>query len=807
METILEDLRVGLRTMRSNPTFYLLPILILSLGMGSALMLFSYVNAWIIQPIEYPDPERLVYFESLNKQGGFHDELSAPDFEDIQRQTKLLESIAGYTVISKTLTGDHEPERVTTAEVSAELFQILGVKPLLGSTFVKDHQVPGRDGVMLISHGMWKTRFPGDPGIIGRKVRMDGQPVEVVGVLPEKFHFALMGVANVFVPLVFTKSQRENRNASAVHGIAKLHPGVTVAQAYAELSSIASSLERAYPDSNTNRTVYLTSMAAEFGQQQGNTYLVASFIIVCLVLLIAATNVANLLLSRVISRQREIAVRFAMGATKGRVIRQLLTENIMMVLAAAALSILIATWAKDLTQSMIPEENRAYLPNFGVVTIDGVGVAFTILMAMIVGFGTGLAPAFEGTKLDLNTMLKEGGPNSSESRGRNRLRALLVGGQVALALALVVTTALIVIGLRDFWDSKPGFEIDHLLTMRIAIPAKDYTNARTVQFFEQATQRIAAQTGVKSITVSNSVPYQGVGDANYRIAGQPEPRKGEVPQSALYLVMPNYFETLNIPLIEGRFLGREDGPDAPRRAVINDVIARKRFPGSSPIRQKLRLGKAGAEYEIVGVVKTVTRNVGRASATDEQMYLAFQQDPRRSVCITVRTQGEPLAMASVVRQQILSLDPNQPIYDVDTMENVRFKESAAYRILVRILTVNGFYALLLAVVGIYAVVSYSVSRRIREMGIRSALGASRNQLLELVVGQGLRLTIPGLACGLLLAVGLMRIMKSMMTELKNDDPLVYIGALAILGTSAIVASFVPALRAARVDPLRALRHE
>ncbi len=807
MDSVIEDLRVGLRTMRSHPTFYLLPLLILSLGMGSALMVFSYINAWIIQPIEYPDPERLVYFESLNKKGGFHFEISAPDFEDIQRQTKLLESIAGYTVITKTLTGDHEPERVTTAEVSAELFQILGVKPLLGSTFVKDHQVAGRDGVMLISHGMWQTRFAGDRAIIGRKVRMDGQQMEVMGVLPEKFHFALMGVANVFVPLVFTKGQRESRNSSAVHAIAKLRVGVTVAQAHAELTSIAKNLEKAYPDSNTNRAIYLTSMAEEFGQHQGNTYLLASFIIVCLVLLIAATNVANLLLSRVISRQREIAVRFAMGATKGRVIRQLVTENIMMVLAAAALSILIATWAKDMTQSMIPEENRAYLPNFGVVTIDGVGFAFTILMVMIVGFGTGLAPAFEGTKLDLNTMLKEGGPNSSESRGRNRLRAMLVGGQVSLALALVVTTALIVIGLRDFWDSKPGFEIDHLLTMRIAIPAKDYTNARTVQFFDQAMERIAAQTGVKSITVSNNVPYQGTGEVNYKLSGQPEPRQGEVPQSALYRVMPNYFETLKIPLLEGRVFGREDGPDAPRRVIVNEVIARKRFPGASPIGQKLRFGKSEEEYEIVGVVKSITRNVGRASATDEQVYLAFQQDPRRSVCITVRTQGEPLAMASVVRQQILSLDPNQPIYDVDTMENVRLKESAAYRILVRILTVNGFYALLLAVVGIYAVVSYSVSRRIREMGIRSALGASRKQLLELVIGQGMRLTIPGLACGVLLALALMRLMKSMMTELKNDDPLVYIGALAILGTSAIVASLVPALRAARVDPLRALRHE
>ncbi len=578
-------------------------------------------------------------------------------------------------------------------------------------------------------------------------------------------------------------------------------------QAGAELDSIASGLEKAFPDSNTNKGCHITSLANEFGQHQENNYILACFIVACLVLLIAATNVANLLLSRAVARQREIAVRFALGATKARVVRQLITENMIMVLAAAGLSLLIGSWGRDLLQSMISEDTRTYLHNFGVVSLDGLGIAFTILMAIVVGIGTGLAPAFAGANLDLNTMLKEGGPNSSESRSRNRLRAFLASGQVALALALVVTTVLIVIGMRNYWDANPGFEIDHLLTMRIAIPEKEYSNARTLQFFDQSLEQVVTQPGVKSATASSGVPYQGVDEIDFRIAGQAEPRPGEIPRTVIYSVMPNYFETLKIPLTAGRVFNRQDGPDSPRRIIVNDVVARRRFPKGSPIGQKIHLGKALDECEIVGVVGSVSRNPGTPAETDEQMYVPLAQDLPRQAFITLRTHDEPLTLAKAVRSQLMVFDRNLPIYGVSTMDTYRSQQSSGFRIIIRVLIANGFYALLLAVVGIYAVVSYSVSRRMREMGIRSALGASRRQLVELVVGQGVRLAVPGLVFGVVLAMGLMRLMKSIIAELKNDDPLVYVGALLILAASVIVASIVPPWRAARVDPLPALRHE
>ena len=807
MHSIWEDITAGFRALRSKPGFYALPILILALGMGGTISLFSFIDAWILQPIEYPNPDRLVFLGVLNKSGGFSDPLSIPDFIDWRRRSKSIETMAGFYVRRKTLTGDHEAERIQTGVASPELFQLLGVNTAIGRTFTRENTAPGKDRVAMITHGMWQNRFNSDSNVIGKIIRLDGEPVEIIGVLPPKFHFTLMGIVNVIVPLSFTQAQLENRNNATLRVIGKLRPGATLQQARAELSSITSQLAKEYPNSNTNRAAYITSLADQFGQQQGNNYLNACFLIDFLVLLIAISNVANLLLSRTVSRQREIALRIALGASKARVIRQLLVENIVMVLLAAAAGTLFGIWCAEWMQSMIPESSRAYLPNFGVVKFEFSSGLFAFLLAILVGIATGLAPSIEGTRLDLNTALKEGSGNSSEPHGRNRLRGLLVSGQVAIALSLLVTTVLVILGIRDFSDSKPGFEINNLLTMQVALSAGDYPKERTNQFFEESMERIKRQNGIVSVTATDSVPYNGVGGVVYRVAGQPEPRPGEVPRAAHFAVAPNYFETLGIPLLEGRSFTSQDSPDAPKRVIVNDVIVRVRFDNASPIGKKLIWGQTPGEYEIVGVARTITRDIWTPSATDEQLYVPFAQDSSRQAFIIARTSQEPLKLADIVRKQLAAIDPGQPVFGISTLETFRLERSAPFRIITKMLIAAGLLAFLLSIVGIYAVVSYSVSRRMREMGIRSAIGASRFELIQMVVRQGIRLAIPGLVCGLFLAITLVRFIKSMITQVQTENPFVYLVAILALAAATTAASLIPAMRAARVDPLQALRHE
>lgn len=806
MQILWDDIISGLLRIRQRPGSNLLPVLILALGIGGAAAMFSYVDQWMLRPIDYPDPDRLAFIGSMYPADPFSQPLSAPDFQDIRNLSRSFESMSAFDSTETTLSGEHEPERLKAGRVTAEFFPILGVNLIRGRVFIAEEGNPGKDGVVLLTHGLWVRRFASDPNIVGRNIRLDGEQVEVIGVLPERFHFQLMGTMNLYRPLVFSEAELTNRARRAASAIGKLRAGTSVEQAGTELTRIGSNLEKTYPSTNKNRGIRTVTLAFEFGEHQGNRYLLSTFLIFCLVLAIACTNVANLLLSGAVERQREIAVRLSIGASRGRIIRQLLTENVLMVLFAGAIGLVIAMFGIDWMQSMIPEENRTYLPNFGVVTVNAKGMLFTFLIAAIAGVFTGLMPALEGVKVDLNTVLKEGTQNASDSRTRSRLRNLLVVCQVTVALALVITTSLMVLGMRHLWDAEPGFPIEKLLAMKVTLQKNDYGSPiRRSAFYEQALERVSAQSAAVMATVSGSVPFQWGGSRNFTIVGQPAPPQGEIPSFNYNNVFPSYFSTYGIPLLVGRYFTRQDGPDAPLVVIVNDVLVARHFPGGAAIGKKIRFGAKQAEHEIVGVVRNVNGNVW--TPRQEQAYVAFAQDPSQESFITVRTKGEPLAMAGIVRKQLMEIDSNQPVSKISTIDDFRLEQTAPFQIMVRILAAAGGFAVLLASIGIYAVISYSVSRRTREMGIRSALGATSSQLLGMIVKQGLKLTTPGLVLGLICALALARVVGALLGEFRMDFPWVYVLSFLLLGGASLIASIVPAARAARVDPMKAMRHD
>jgi putative ABC transport system permease protein len=801
MGTLLKDFRFAARMLWKNRGVTAVAVVALALGVGANTAVFSVVNAALLKPLPYHEPGRLVRLsEDSERVPGMS--VSYPNFLDWRAQAASFERMAATQPGSYNLSGAGEPERLQGRNVSPEFFSVLGVEPALGRSFAEEENRPGAGRVAVISHGLWQRRFGSDPGILGRALTLNGEPYTVVGVTPKGFVYGVP--TDVFVPIgsLVDEMMSMRANHPGIYVVARLKPGVTPEGALGEMKTIASRLEAQYPDSNAGNTVALKPLA-EFFVGDVRPALLVLLGAVGLVLLIACANIANLLLARAAVRGREIAIRTALGASRLRVMRQLLVESLLLALVGGAAGLLLAVWGIDLLRPMAAEN----LPATAVVGLDANVLLFTLGVSLLTGLVFGLAPA-----------LKEGARSQTGGASRRRVRSALVVAEVALSLVLLAGAGLLLKSFARLRGAELGFEPAGLLTMQVsrAVP-KGEPPARAVAYFDGLRERVSALPGVKAVAYAAGLPQLGATETTAWVEGRPEPPPGTKPQSVLYITSPGYLDALGIRLVRGRFFDERDTLRAPRVAVVDEAFARAFFPGEEALGQRLQGFEAEniPPAEIVGVVEHVNHyGLNAAEPVVPQLYYPFKQTPEQylgevlsGVHVVARAAGDPAALAPPVRRESRAVDPAQPLYRVRTMEDVVAESISTQRLSATLLAFFAAVALLLAGVGIYGVMSYAVTQRRHEIGVRMALGARPRDVLRLVVGQGMALTLVGLAVGLAGAFALTRVLSSLLYGVSATDPFVFLTVPFALAAVALAANLVPARRAMRVDPLVALRYE
>lgn len=810
MKTLVQDVRYGLRILRKSPAFAAIAVLTLGLGIGANTAIFSFVDAWIIRPIPYPQADKLVVLLSHDKKKGWTSNAvsSTADFLDFQKQNTSFEQTAAWASWDFNLTGDGPPALVDGGRVSWTFFDTLGARPLLGRTFTASDDVSGAPHVAIISEGLWKSRYAQNPKIIGRSINIGDEAYTVVGVMPGKFQFSLLGICNIWTPLALTDKERSDRDSSWFSAFGRLKPGVTQNQAAAETTAIFARFERQYPQTNTNITGLLSSMAYEIGQNQGNQQVTLCFWIVGLILLIACANVANLMLARATQRTKEMAVRGALGATRGRLVRQLLTESLLLFLFGGLAGVLFGAWGMSWIESMIPGHIRGYLVNYGEVNLDWITLTFTLGIALLCGVVFGLAPAFESSGLDLNRALKEASGQASKSGRGARMRRIFVAGEIALAVVVLISTTLLVKSFVISVRSTPGYNPANLLVAQVALPKTKYAlEARQRNFSEDVLARINALPGVVSAGMSSAVPFGGFGQTVVaEAAGKPAPRPGETLGARFTAVSPNYFAAMQMPLVKGRAFTSADGPGDAPVAVIDQTLARQFWPNEDPIGQKLKFGEKHTVCTIVGVVSDVKMYQLRARP-ERQMYVPLAQFPSPTLGFVARTANDSPALATAIRDSIWAVDTNQPVSSVEQMGTLMAIQDSGNRVMMKLMVFFGALALFLGALGIYGVMAHTVAQRTHEIGIRMALGAKPQQVMGMVVRQAMTLTLIGIAIGILGAFGATRSLSFMLYQVTPSDPATFVGVAVLFALVAIAACYVPARRAMRVDPMVALRYE
>ena len=802
MQIFLEDLRYAIRTLLKSPGFTTVAVLALALGIGATSAIFTVVNGVLLRPLDYDDPDRLVVLRETKLPQFPRFSISPGNFESWRTGSTSFDRIAAYSIQFLNLTGRGDPEQLRGATATAGLFEMLGVQPALGRDFTPEEDQPGQDAVVILSHGLWQRRFGGDPALLGQALTLNGRVRTVIGMMPAGFEFPQAGTA-LWVPRALTPEQRDRHGSHYLSAAARLKDGVSLEQARTELRAIAARLEEEFPESNAGWSVIVTPMLENLvsGSRPALLVLLGA---VGLVLLIACANVANLLLARATGRQKEIATRVALGAGRGRIVGQLLTESLLLGVVGGSGGILLALWGVSVLPELAPE-----LPRINEVALDGRALAFTALVTILTSVVFGLAPALHASRPDLVDSLKEGGHGASGGRRRRRARSLLVVGEVALALVLLVGAGLLV---RSFWllqQVDPGFDADNVLVVSLSLPDAGYPEADdTRSFYRQLVERLASAPGVRAVGVTQSLPFFGDYVLGYRVEGRPEPEPGQMPLTNHYVVTPDYFAAMGIRLRRGRLFTDRDREDGPPVLLINETLARQTFPDEDPIGQRVYVtdGPGIVFREIVGVVADV-KQYGLASTARAQTYEAYWQRPFHFTSVVIRTESDPRGLAGIVRREVLSIDGDQPLSRVLTLEEIVGTSIAGERASTRLLTLFGGIALLLAAIGIYGVMAYSVAQRTREFGIRRAIGADRAAILRLVLGQGLTLATIGIVVGVAAAAALTRVMASLLYEVTPTDLSTFTVVPVVLFLAAFAACCLPALRATKVDPLAALRAE
>ncbi|HET9743690.1 MAG TPA: ABC transporter permease [Terriglobales bacterium] len=808
LETLPQDLRFGVRTLRKNPGFSIAALIMLALGIGGNVAIFTVSSAYLLKPLPYHDPGKLVLVEVNRREGNQEqsDCCTLMRYEEIRDHSRSFSGVAAVTSDSLALSGHGEPEQVSVARISPNFFDVLGVRPQLGRAFSDEEGRPEGKPVVMISDSLWHTRFGGDPGIVGQTVNLDDTPSTIVGVLPRGVQFPFLGPAEVWTPRYFELSlltpQHIRSGVSYLTILARLAPTASISSATAEMNVLNSEYARDNPkahDVGPNVAMSVVDLRDRTVANIRPALLLLSGA-VGLVLLIACANIASLLLSRALARSKEIAVRAALGARRGVLIQQLLTESLILSLLGGALGLGLSYAAVSLLARAGSED----LPQGFSITTDLRVLVFVLAISLFTGLLFGLFPALQLSKINVNAALRDEGRGSTGGRERKQWKSALVVGQVALSMLLLISAGLLVRSFSRLLTVDPGFDPRHVLTMDVALPTVKYGEAPTqIEFFDELTRRVSALPGVSAAAVSAALPLTRIRITPILAEGQPEVPITERPFTVIQTISPGFFDTMRISLRAGRAFTAADNAQAPKVLIVNEALARRYWPNQNPVGKHVIVGR-GMPAEVVGVAANAKNN-GLALPAEPQLYLPFPQLPWANMYLLVRTAMDPLTLVPQVRAQLASIDPDQPITHVQTAEELMDSSRAQPRFMMMLLTIFSVTALVLAVIGIYGVLAYSVAQRRQEMGIRLALGANKADILRLILGQGLALTLVGIGIGLLAALAVTRVLSGLLYAVGAHDGLTFIAAPLIFATIGLLASYVPARRASLADPAESLR--
>lgn len=810
--SLVQDISFGIRILLKKPGFTVAAVLTSALGIGATTVIFCLVYSILLRPLPFQETDELVMlWESNLQKAQLQTPVSPPNFLDWREHNKVFEGLAAHSFGSYTITGFDEPEIIPGSRVSANLFDLIGVSPVLGRTFTTDDEQPGRNQVVLLSYELWRRRFGLDSDIIGKTITLDNKSYFINGVMPPGFHFPeglapagskTTGRADIWLPLSFNPAQLRARAGRSLGVIGRLKLGVTLAQAQAEMSSIVSELEQQYPD-NAGYSINIVPIR----EQVVGTIkpaLVIFFGAVGFVLLIACVNIANLLLARSTSRQKEFAIRMAVGSSRYRLIQQLLVESMLLAFTGGIAGVLLAYGGVRFIVASMGES----LPRSGEIKVDLPVLGFTLLVSALTGIVFGFVPALQASKADFNESLKESSRSSTDPLGRNRLRRFFVVSEIAFALILLIGAGLMLKSFYRLITINPGFKPENVITLRIALPGTKYSeNHQQVEFFNQIVDRIKNLPGVKSVGMTNNLPLTGMDMRfTFSIEGR-QSMPGEDRSIQYHTVSPDYFHTLGIQLLEGRDFTEQDNQDAPGAVIINKTLARRFFLAETPLGQRLKIPYSKINIrQIIGVVEDVKHSNLDANSQAE-VYVPYAQDPWPFMTLVIGTNSVSSSSAAILKNKVWELDKDLPIESIRTMEQILSDTVSRPRFYARLLGIFAVLAIILAAVGIYGVISYSVTQRTHEIGIRMALGAQQGDVLRLIVGQGMLLAFAGVAIGLVGAFSMTRVLSGLLYNVSPDDFATFALTSILLMSVALVASYIPARRAARLDPMIALRYE
>ena len=815
METFWKDLRYGFRTLTRNRGFALIAVVSLALGIGANTAIFSVVNTVLLKPLPFAEPERLMMVWEDQSQIGFpRSDVAAANYVDWKQQNQSFEDMAALNWKNFNLTGDGDPERILAHGASANFFPLLGVQPVIGRNFTRDEDKPDAARVAILGYGLWKGRYGGDPGTLGRDIVLNDEKHTVIGVLPSGFQF-LAGDVGVWVPIALTSYQLADRDNHYLTVVGRTKTGVSLEAAQTDIQMITDRIAHDFPDYAQNLKAVIVPVREQLTGRVRQS-LIVLLVAVGFVLLIACANIAGLLVSRAAARRKEIAVRTALGASRLRIIRQLLTESVLLAGLGGSLGLLVAAWSFNLLKQLIPE-GMVYSTE---LKIDLPVLGYAMAVSVFTGIVFGLAPALQATKIDLNQALKQGGGRTSSGAPGHRLRSIFVVAEVALALVLLIGAGLMIRTVFNLRDQYSVFQPEKLLTLRTTLPDNKYRDLREyirtehprrLGFYQQVLERVSVLPGVVSAGYTTSVPLAWKGGANGFIIEGVQPEPGSFPNAIHRQVSAGYFQTIGISLREGRFFDERDSEQSQPVTIVNESLARAYWPADRAIGKRFKLGTPNAPWmTIVGIVADV-RQMGMDVPVKAEMYIPYRQNsshpwygPRDLV---IRTSGEPLTLVSAVREAIRSVDPDQPISNIATMDQLLTKETGSRRLGMILLSGYAGLALLLASLGIYGVLSYLVVQTTPEIGVRLAMGAQPGDILGLVLKEGAALILIGVVIGGVAAFALTRLMASLLFGVSATDPLIFLMISLLLTMVALAACFLPALRATKVDPMVALRYE